>query len=148
MTIHATTRSHAGRPPRRGRGAFTLLEVLLSTAIVVVLLGGVVGTMFLAQRSMAAGTDAADRMVTEARVTQMIDMDVSLATAIPERTNQAVTLVVPDRTGDGQSETIRYAWSGVPGDPLTRQFNGGAAAVIAANVYQFNLTYLYKTLGP
>ena len=148
MTTQATERYHAEAPPQRGRGGFTLLEVLLSTVIVVILLTGVVSSMFVAQGGMAASSAKADCLTLEQRATQMIAQDVSLATSFTERTSLAVTMVVPDRNSDGQSETIRYAWSGVPGAPLTRQYNGGTPAVLAANVTQFNLAYLLKTLNP
>ncbi|MFH0982677.1 MAG: hypothetical protein V2A79_14225, partial [Planctomycetota bacterium] len=36
---------------------------------------------------------------------------------------------------------IRYAWSGTPGDPLTWQYNGGAAITIAEPVEAFSLAY-------
>ena len=130
------------------RGAFTLMEMVLSLFIVAILLTGVVSAMFIAQKAMASSTATADCMSTEDRVAQMITQDVSLATSITERTDKAITLVVPSRNGDATPETIRYAWSGVAGDPLTRQYNGGTVANIAANVYQFNLTYLLKTLNP
>ncbi len=147
-------RRPAGRLARPARGlcaqaaAYTLLEMLLSTAIVAVLLMGVAGAMFVAQRGMAASTDAAERSSDQARALQMIQTDVSLATAFTERTDRAITITVPDRTGDGQPETIRYAWSGTAGAPLTRQFNGGPVAVLLRDVRQFQFTYLLKTLQP
>jgi hypothetical protein len=48
---------------------------------------------------------------------------------------------VPDRTGDGNPETIRYAWSGTVGAPLTRQYNGGTAATIIDSVQALSFTY-------
>ena len=54
--------------------------------------------------------------------------DLEFALAFSEKTDHALTFTVPDRDGDFISETIRYAWSGTPGDPLTRQYNGGAVA--------------------
>ena len=131
----------------RRRGA-TLIEVLLSISITSVLLAATVSMLFVAQRAVASGADAADRLAQESRAMQMITTDLSLATAFAERTDKAVTMTVPDRNGDGQSETIRYAWSGVGGDPLTRQVNGGTAVVLVPGVYQFRLTYLLKTLAP
>src|SRR5690606_30888846 len=56
-----------------------------------------------------------------------------------ERTATAATIAVPDRTGDGRPETIRYSWSGVVGDPLLYEYNGGAALSILDGVQQFRL---------
>jgi prepilin-type N-terminal cleavage/methylation domain-containing protein len=136
-------------PEDRGvRPGFTLVEVVLSLAVSSLIMLGVVSTMLVAQHGLAASAAMSDSASQTDRAIQMITLDVSLATAITERTDKAITLVVPDRTGDGQPETIRYAWSGTAGDPLTRQYNGGAPAILADKVYQFHMTYLLQTLQP
>ncbi|MFB3892485.1 MAG: hypothetical protein ACE15C_10740 [Phycisphaerae bacterium] len=137
------------RPGARDTAAaFTLMEMVLSLGIATILLMGIVGAMFIAQNGMASSAARADCFWQESRATQMIALDAGLATAFTERTSTAVTMIVPPRNGDTQPETIRYAWSGVPGDPLTRQYNGEPPATIASNVHQFNLTYLLRTLDP
>lgn len=127
---------------------FTLLEALLSCFIVAIIMGAIVSTMVIAQRGLAAGSLSSNVTSQTARAMQMITLDVGLATAITERTDKAITLVVPDRDNSGQSETIRYAWSGTAGAPLTYQYNNGSAIVLVEKVYQFKLTYLFKTLKP
>jgi hypothetical protein len=54
---------------------------------------------------------------------------------------------VADRDGDEVPETIRYAWSGTGGTPLTRQYNGGTVVSILTDVRQFSLTYNLKTIS-
>jgi hypothetical protein len=54
---------------------------------------------------------------------------------------------VADRNGDDVPETIRYAWSGAVGTPLTRQYNGGTLVYILTDVRQFSLTYNLKTIS-
>jgi hypothetical protein len=78
-----------------------------------------------------------------------IAADLKMALSITEQTPTAVTFTVPDRSGDGVTETIRYAWAG-PGSPVTRQCNGQPvpAASIADNVQSFSLQYAGKTTGP
>ena len=44
-------------------------------------------------------------------------------------------------------ETIRYAWNGTAGSPLTRQYNARTVATLATNVRTLNFTYLTKTAG-
>ena len=73
--------------------------------------------------------------------------DLRLALSFTERTANAVTFTVPDRTGDDAVETIRYSWSGTAGDPLLYQINGSTAVTIIANVQQFNLTSLVRTIA-
>lgn len=124
---------------------YTLIEVLLSLGIVSLILAATVSMLFVAQQAVASGADSAGRVSRESRAMQMILLDVSLAKGFTERTDRAVTMTVPDRTGDDRDETIRYAWSGTSGDPLTRQVNGGPVVVLAPNVYQLRLTYLLRT---
>lgn len=142
----STGSGQAAGAPAHARGGFTLIEAVLGTAIAVIILAGVVGVMFLAYSGLSSGADKADNMSKQTRAIQMITLDLSLATALSERSTEAVTMVVPDRDGDGQPETIRYRWSGIPGDPLTRQVNGSPAVAIAEDVHQFSLAYLLRTL--
>ncbi|MBM4074622.1 MAG: hypothetical protein FJ267_03150, partial [Planctomycetes bacterium] len=72
--------------------------------------------------------------------------DLQRATGFTERTAKAVTFTVPDRDGNGRPETLRYAWSGTAGNPLTLQVNGGPVQNIALNVQQFALSYQTKSL--
>ena len=137
----------AADAPTRARGGFTLIEAVLSTAIAVVILAGIVGVMFIAQQGLSGGADKADHMSRQSRAIQMITLDLGLATGMSERTSRAVTVVVPDRNGDGLAETIRYSWSGTPGDPLTRQVNGAPPATLAEDVQAFNLTYLLRAVS-
>jgi hypothetical protein len=78
----------------------------------------------------------------------VLNQDLTYATAIsPSRMSaRDLELTVPDRNGDGNSETIRYQWSGA-GAPLTRQVNGGAVVTLAADVREFSLV-LFKKATP
>lgn len=134
------------KPMAIHRAGFTMLEAVLSTVIIAAIMMGIVGVMFLARNALAGTSTKDDGLSQGQRVMQMITTDLSQAITITEQTDKAVTMTVPDRTGDGQPETIRYAWSGTAGATLTRQVNGGTVAVLAQNVYQFKLTYLVKTI--
>lgn len=132
---------------RRYQRGFTLVEAVLSVAITAVIGLSLTGVMVMAQRALASGTAEADQAHKADRALQMMLTDINLATSMPEHTATAITVVVPDRDGGGQPETVRYAWAGA-GQPLTRQLNGGAATTLAENVYNLNFTYLTKTLSP
>ena len=126
------------------RGGFTLMEVILSVVIVSIILGALVSTLMITQRGLAGSTNVARDASRGRDATDVILLDLSLAMSFSERTATAVTFLVPDRDGDGQPETIRYAWSGVVGDPLTRQVNGGTVAVLVDDVDDFSLDYLLR----
>jgi hypothetical protein len=83
-----------------------------------------------------AGIDATSRMIRELRY----------ALNFVERSSTAVEFTVADRDNDATPETIRYAWSGTLGDPLTRQYNAGVAVNVAADVYEFDLVYDTKVV--
>ena len=126
----------------------TLVELTVSLALVSILVLACGSMLTVAAKAMSndksnVGTDA-----TAARAAaDMVVDDLKVATAVTEQTARAITMTVPDRDGDGLPETIRYAWSGVAGDPLTRAYNGRAAGTVAANVRALNFGYLSKTVG-
>ena len=106
---------------------------------------------------MAAGSASdASCAAQSADVSSQIVADLNVALNFTETTPAAVTFTVPDRTGDGSPDTIRYFWTGataqaspaVPAYCVARQFNGGTPAVIASDVRQFNLNYLYRSTAP
>ena len=64
-----------------------------------------------------------------------------MTSTFPERTATALTMTVPDRSGDGEAETIRYVWPGTAGDSLARQVNDGEKVVILEDVRELELAY-------
>ncbi|MDB5296111.1 MAG: hypothetical protein JWO31_2094 [Phycisphaerales bacterium] len=126
----------------------TLVELVVSLALMTIIMGASTSIVLVASRALSNETSnvGADALAARQATDRVVD-DLTVATAVIEQTAKAVTMTVPDRTGDGVAETIRYAWTGTPGDPLTRSVNGGAAGVVAANVRALNLAYLTKTVG-
>ena len=143
MRFSASTRSLPGR----FCAGFTLIEMLVSIAIMTVLVTGIASAIMLATRA-AEGAGQPAALAEASRVVDQITAELAVALSFSERTNIAVTFTVPDRDSDEAPETIRYAWSGVAGHPLTRTYNGGATQPIAQNVHHFNVTYLLKSLAP
>jgi prepilin-type N-terminal cleavage/methylation domain-containing protein len=139
------------RALRCGRRGFTLAEMLVALAVISIIVLGCGSVLTLATRAMNANTDGnspASQAVLARAAADQITSDVRVATSITEQTATAITVTVPDRNADGSQETVRYAWSGVLGAPLTRQYNGGPAVAIADNVQGFDLRYITKTVGP
>ena len=126
------------RSQRRG---FTLVEMVLSMAVMTVLLGGIASAMILASRALpdletplksrADGYHAADGLASELYAAQTITF----------RSATVVEFTVEDRNADAIAETIRYDWNGVAGQPLTRQYNNGTIDTVLENIYQFDLRY-------
>lgn len=162
------------RLPRR-RPAFTLVEMIVSIAIVSIVVLACASVMLLAAKTVAssagvasagmAGSNAGTNGVSQAALAraaaERIADDLKMAVTFAERTATAATFTVPDRDGDGQPETVRYAWSGAAGTTitvgltgyaiapytLTRQYNNAAPVAVAEDVRSFGLNYLTRTVG-
>lgn len=136
--------------PRRGRRArgFSLMEAVVSICVTGTLMGGMISVMSIASRAAYNNTEATENTYQARDVVSQITTDLSLAESFTERTSTTVAFRVPDRDGDGLSESIRYAWSGTAAGTLTRQYNGGAVVTIAEDVQHFNLAYITKVVQP
>ena len=132
------------RHMRRKSGAFTLLEVMLSTVIISMIMMAMVSVMTLSTRCL---NSKGENIIRASDVIDEITTDLNLAMSFSERTDTAVTFTVPDRNNNGQSETIRYFWSGTPGDSIVRTYNGGNEVAVAEDVQYFSLEYILKTIG-
>jgi len=127
-----------------GRRGHTLTEVLMSTTIVSVIMGGMSSVMLLSARTL---NNTPVQVCVSGDVSDQVTTDLNLAQEFTERTSTAVGMKVPDRDGDNQPETIRYSWSGTPGDPLMREYNGSDPVAVAENVNHFGLSYQTKTVA-
>lgn len=131
------------RPPHSG---FTLAELVLSMAIMSILMTGLASAILIASHALPDEGSVGSTVVESAGVADQIVEELRAAIWIREHTATAVSFTVPDRDGDAVPERIRYAWSGTPGDPLTRQYNGGSVVQVLADVYEFDLAYELRTV--
>lgn len=131
-----------GMRRRRGRG-FTLVELVLTCAVLSILLLGLSAAMLVAIRAVeSAAAGPAARTLQASDILSQLAADLSVAQGFTERTDTAVTFTVPDRDGVNGAETIRYALSN---GTLTRTYNG-TSVTVATGVQHFRLTYLTTTL--
>jgi prepilin-type N-terminal cleavage/methylation domain-containing protein len=128
--------------PRR---AFSLIELMVASSIIAVLLIAVQSTIMLAAHSVPAANARSTALVTASAALEQLNADLTYAAAFSARSATSVTFTVPDRTGDGLPDTITWSWDATAKGLLTRQFNGGAAITMAANVRDFSLVYDTRT---
>jgi hypothetical protein len=140
-----TIRSHSGRWPRTPR-AYTFVELVATMAASTVLVGGLASTAMISSRAIStdvsAGSDSNRSTLALARLAS----DVRQAMRFTERTASAITVIVPDRDGDLNHEKIRYSWSGTIGDPLLYKYNNEPAVTAVADVRQFDLTAVTRSI--
>ncbi len=130
----------------RQRRAVSLVELTLSTSIAAVLMAGIASAMVLASHAIPDPESPLASTLAGYRAVEDIANELHTAQSFTEWTVKSATFAVADRDGDMLPETIRYAWSGTPGDAVTRAYNGAAAAAVAANVKDFSLGYGLSSL--
>lgn len=129
------------------RRALTLAELALSLSVMAMLMGGLASAMVLATRALPAGDDTLGDTARATRALDIIAQDLLCARAITHSSAHALEFTVSDRSGDGDSETIRYEWSGTAGDPLIREYYTGTSSTanLLEIAYAFDLSYDYAT---
>lgn len=132
------------------KAAYTLVELMISMSLATLLIAGLSSSLFIATAAFDISRSTSLQRARAADVTSEIIADLNLAMSFSERTATAITFTVPDRDDDEISETIRYAWSGEAGDPLTVEYNGSPETVIADDVHRFSFTFLTRDMtgGP
>lgn len=128
----------AGCAARRG---FTLMELVLSIGVMSILLLGVTKAILIASRAVPAADSRKQSRSDAAAAVDRLQADLTFATSITELTSTAITFTVADRGhGAAGAETIRYAWSGTAGAPLTRAYNGSVPVNVVSSVTSLSIT--------
>lgn len=133
----STGRRRAGR----GRG-FTLIEVVVTTAVLAVILGATVSVMRLTARAAAGTAGPMGAANAAAGGVAQFSRDVALASTITALTSRSISFTVP--ASGGGSTAITYTWSGVVGAPLLRT-KGGVTTTVASDVRSFALETVRAT---
>jgi len=126
---------------RRGH---TLIELIVATAISTILVAGLGSSMYIASR-VATVTLPAACTLKASDVSLRIGEELRYAVYIIERSDRSIEFAVDDVNGDGETDVIRYEWSGTPGDPLVRTLNHGTPIAVAEDLQDFQLTYRYRS---
>jgi hypothetical protein len=116
-------------------------------AIATVLMLGIGSAMLIASRAVPDAASPTGAAVSAAQCCEQLTADLQYAISVNSRSATMIEFTVADRSGDSFPEVIRYEWSGTAGAPLTRQYNGGAAVEVLANVRDFALSYDLQTIS-
>ncbi len=122
----------------------SFIEVMISVLISSIIVAGLQGTIFISLQSMPDSAGVASAALRVSQTADRLAAELQTAVSVTERSATMIGFVVPDRDGDGSGERIRYAWTGTPGGELTRQYNGGPAVTIVAQLNLFSLTPTLK----
>ncbi|MGH7243448.1 MAG: prepilin-type N-terminal cleavage/methylation domain-containing protein [Phycisphaerales bacterium] len=129
---------------RSRRSAFSLVELVLACALLAILLAAGRGAIGLAQS--AARSRTVDQSVSLSGSLNDLTGDIACATHVIGVTSTSIGVVVPDRNGDGEDETIEYSWSGTAGAPLLRVVNSGTPETIVSRLQSFSIVSSQQTI--
>lgn len=126
---------------RHLRFGFSLIEIAVALPTIGILTVGMCSAVVLSVRAIPQGGSVITASVETARAMEQLERDLRCATEVSKRDSRDILFSVPDRTGDGQSESIRYWWSGVDKSAVYRQINNGPSEVVVEQTSNFSLAY-------
>ena len=124
-------------------GGYTLVELVVSSASAAILMTGLASALFVAGQALNGRSVASER-ARAADAQAMLLVDLEHAISFGERQSDKATFTVPDRDGDGNEETLTYAWTGSSGGELTLSINGGPRATVLTGVENFALAWFSR----
>jgi hypothetical protein len=131
----------AATPPRpSNRRGHTFLELVISVAIASIIFLAIASAILLGSHAIPDPSSPSLSATSSSAVVNQLAGELESALYVMERSATTISFTVADRNGDGMPERIGYSWSGVPGSPLTRQYNAGPVVSAADGVTYFGLT--------
>lgn len=124
-----------------------MVEMVVTLVIMAILVSAMGSAVVLASRALPNESDLSVQLGRAMEVCDRMEVDLAEATSVTETGDSSVAFVVPGRGEDADGpESIRYAWSGTAGDPVTLELNGDAPAVVCENVHALSFKYAYAEL--
>ncbi len=129
------------------RRGFTLLEVIISSLLLTIVVSAASALLFVTARAVPAGDDPVLGATETLRAMDMLASELAFATSLNLAGPAEVEFIIRDRDGDGADDVIRYAWSGIAGDPWTRTLAGRQSENIVRSLQALTITYEISTNG-
>jgi hypothetical protein len=116
--------------------------------VATVIVGGIASALMIASHAVPDSQSQAQAAIQAAEAMDRMTDDLLQAITVSEHTNTAVTFTVGDRDQNDSAESICYAWSGTPGDALTRTYNESEPSVVLDNVQSLSIGYFLEARIP
>jgi len=129
---------------RNGAG-YTLIELLVAVAASTVVLGSVGLVLRSSLDAQATVRSEADALFATRFALSRMASRLRNAVSLSETTATAVTFTAAKAPDAAATEAIRYAWSGVAGEPLMESVDGAPPVAIAPHVAHLSFSYLADT---
>ncbi|HVJ86031.1 MAG TPA: hypothetical protein VM452_10335 [Caulifigura sp.] len=122
------------------RDGFSLLELSVGLIASSILLVGLSGSLYIATQANRVDIGTFRNSSQSAYALDEVTRELSYATAVRSITpGRSIEVEIPDRTGDGAADVLRYEWSGAAGAPLQRTFNRAASTSVISSLQAFDL---------
>lgn len=135
-------------PPSSHRGAFTLIEMVMSLGVLSILMGAIMSMMVLTANDIGGQRTRAERALQLETALAELRQDMQVALALQFDGSTTITLDVPNRglSGGGAPEEIVYTVVGSNPSALARSINGGTPEIIAEGVMDFGMAAVVTTM--
>jgi hypothetical protein len=119
----------------------SLVEIAIALPTIGILTVGMCSAVLLSVRAVPQEGSIMTASVEAARLFEQFERDARCATQVSISESREFQFTVPDRTGDGTPDIIRYWWSGTAGSSIYRQINNGDAETVLQQAETFRLQY-------
>lgn len=103
----------------RKNSALTLIELLIAILLISTLVGAIWAVYDVGSRSFQSRWTRSGLKGEVGRALTYMGRGLRISTAVTTSSATALTFTA-DLDGNGSDDTVQYAWSGVPGEPLNR----------------------------
>lgn len=123
------------------QSGFTLIEVVVSIAIMSILMTAVGSLMVFSAKALPNPNDPASMAIKSGTAINRFADDVREAAQVSVAELYAFEVTVGDRDAAGGPDTVRYEWSGVVGEPLVRTYNADRHEILLEQVDSMQFEY-------
>jgi len=123
------------------------MELLTAVSISSFLLVGLSSAMLVSLQTLTTSQTNSSTSIQTSQTLDKLVTELQSAVYVFERSATTIGFTIPDQSGDGYNERVRYSWTGSAGGALTRQCNGGTLQTLVSNVDLFSLTSSYKSVA-
>ncbi len=127
-----------GTKHTRRQCGFTLLEIVISLTIMSVLVVAMGSALLVASRGMPDPDSPLSEKISSARMIDQIAGELQYAFTVNYASATSIEFIIER---NGTPVAVKYSWSGLEGDPLVRQYDGGTPINVLHGVTEFNLKY-------
>ena len=121
---------------RRAAGGFTLVEVLVTTALLAIVIAGVFAAYLFVARNLTRLVNVQQQQVESRRTLRTFTQDVSAASQITTASSTQLVIVKPTASG---TTTVTYAYSS--GNRTLVRTEGAGSTTLLTGLTSFTLSY-------